>query len=177
MLPKVGQQAALLGESFGAGRPSNGTSTCLATMLASGLRNLNRYKTIWKQHPQPAIAKTTRQKLNSVQNEINKKINKKELHCSKEGEKISWTLPSPFVHSQQQIRSKWQEKVRCETSSSERKKWTCGTSFFPGFLRLIYLCVQFKFLISVLSWNINWLGLLGGEMRKRSEKSFDLVLT
>ena len=87
MLPKMGQQAALLGESFGAGRPSNGTSTCLATMLASGLRNLNRYKTIWKQHPVPTIAKTTRQKIDSVQNEINGKVGKRELHCSKEGEK------------------------------------------------------------------------------------------
>ena len=28
----------------------------------------------------------------------------------------------------------------------------------------------------ILSWNINWLGLVGGEMRKRSKKSFDLVL-
>ena len=120
---KMGQQAALLGESFGAGRPSNGTSTCLATMLASGLRNLNRYKTIWKQHPEPAIAKTTRQKLNSVQNEINKKINKKELHCSKEGEKISWTLPSPFVHSQQQIRSKWQWRASVVSPVRDELIW------------------------------------------------------
>ena len=181
MLPKVGQQAALLGESFGAGRPSNGTSTCLATMLASGLRNLNRYKTIWKQHPEPAIAKTTRQKLNSVQNEINKKINKKELHCSKEGEKISWTLPSPFVHSQQQIRSKWQWRASVVSPVRDELIWdeemNVWHSFCPGFLRLIYLCVQFKFLISVLSWNINWLGLVGGGMRKRYEKSSDLVLT
>ena len=59
-----------------------------ATMLASGLRrNLNRYKTIWKQHPVPTIAKTTRQKIDSVQNEINGKVGKRELHCSKEGEK------------------------------------------------------------------------------------------
>ena len=93
MLPKMGQQAALLGESFGAGPRSTVHPPALATMLASGLRNLNRYKTIWKQHPEPAIAKTTRQKLNSVQNEINKKINKKELHCSKEGEKISSLEP------------------------------------------------------------------------------------
>ena len=148
-----------------------------ATMLASGLRrNLNRYKTIWKQHPVPTIAKTTRQKIDSVQNEINGKVGKRELHCSKEGEKslepfhLHLFIPS----SRSEVSGK---KVRCETSSSERKKWTCGTSFFPGLLRLIYLCVQFKFLISVLSWNINWLGLVGGEMRKRSKKSFDPVLT
>ena len=128
MFVKNGPAGRLFGESFGAVRRSNGTFTCRPTMLASGLRNLDRYKTI--RINIHIINRSSKREIELYSKWKSSRDTQQQKSALFEwGKKICpRTFPSPFFHlSVASVRSKWQEEERsptlvlCETSNWQER--------------------------------------------------------